>query len=90
VNDRIRNNDGPHRPRPPSPEELATAVDQAGSIASLLRNVERETRAQLYQALDLELLLDPVGAPPTIELRLQLCGGGGRICAVAATLALPG
>ena len=40
---------------------------------------ERETRAQLYQALDLDLHLDPVGDPPTLEVRLQLCGGGGRI-----------
>ena len=46
---------------------------------SLLQDAERETRARLYQTLDLELLLDPVGDPPTLELRLQLCGGGGRI-----------
>ena len=66
-------------PRPPSPEELTAALDQAGNIAALLSAAERETRARLYQALDLDLHLDPVGDPPTLEARLQLCGGGGRI-----------
>jgi hypothetical protein len=45
----------------------------------MLSEAEHETRARLYQALDLELLLDPVGDSPTLDVRLQLCGGGGRI-----------
>ncbi|HWM23118.1 MAG TPA: hypothetical protein VNO51_25730 [Ilumatobacteraceae bacterium] len=51
----------------------------AGDLAAMLSEAVRETRARLYQALDLELLLDPVGQPPTLDVRLQLCGGGGRI-----------
>ena len=42
--------------QPPSPDELT---------AALLAAAERETRARMYQALDLDLHLDPVGDPPT-------------------------
>ena len=59
--------------------DIHTALDHAGDLAGLLHEAERETRARLYQALELELLLDPVGEPPTLDVRLQLCGGGGRI-----------
>jgi hypothetical protein len=45
----------------------------------MLSEAERETRARLYQALDLELLLGPVGDTPTLDVRLQRCGGAGRI-----------
>jgi len=42
----------------------------------MLSEVERESRARLHHALDLELLLDPVGDSPTLDVRLQLYGGG--------------
>ncbi len=51
----------------------------AAGIAGLLAESERETRARVYRTLDLVLNLDPVGDPPTLDLRLQLNGGGGRI-----------
>lgn len=60
-------------------DEITAALDHAGSLAQMLHDSERETRARLYQALNLELNLDPVGESPTLDVRLQLCGGGGRI-----------
>ena len=61
--------------------DLATATTKQTQwdLAQLLQEAERETRARLYRTLDLVLNLDPVGDPPTLEVRLQLCGGGGRI-----------
>jgi hypothetical protein len=53
--------------------------DHAGDLAAMLSEATRETRARLYQALDLELLLDPVEDSPTSDVRLQLCGRVGRI-----------
>lgn len=53
------------------------ALDRAGDLAALLADSERETRARLYRTLDLVLQLDHV--QETLEARLQLCGGGGRI-----------
>ena len=69
----------PDQQQPLTADDIATALDHAGNLAALLAESERETRARLYQALDLELLLDPVGDSPTLDVRLQLCGGGGRI-----------
>jgi site-specific DNA recombinase len=66
-----------HRPDPLTSYDIATALDHAGDLAVLLAEAERETRARLYQALDLVLQLDPV--QETLEARLQLSGGGGRI-----------
>lgn len=66
-------------PSPLTADEISEALDHAGNLAAMLSEAERETRARLYQALDLELNLNPVGEPPTLEVRLQLCGGGGRI-----------
>lgn len=66
-------------PAPLTADEIREAVDHAGDLAAMLSEAARETRARLYQALDLELLLDPVGDSPTLDVRLQLCGGGGRI-----------
>lgn len=66
-------------PAPLTANEIREALDHAGDLAAMLSEAERETRARLYQALDLELLLDPVGDSPTLDVRLQLCGGGGRI-----------
>jgi len=66
-------------PTPLTAEEIRRALDHAGALAAMLTEAERESRARLYQALDLELLLDPVGASPTLDVRLKLCGGGGRI-----------
>ena len=51
----------------------------AGDLAGLVAKAERETRARLYRTLDLVLNLDPVGDPPTVDVRLQLCGGRGGI-----------
>lgn len=65
-------------PAPLTADQLREALDHAGDLAAMLSEAERETRARLYQALDLELLLDPVGDSPTMNVRLQLCGGGGR------------
>lgn len=66
-------------PSPLTADEISEALDHAGNLAAMLSEAERETRARLYQALDLELNLNPVGEPPTLDVRLQLCGGGGRI-----------
>ena len=66
-------------PAPLTADQLREALDHAGDLAAMLSEAERETRARLYQALDLELLLDPVGDSPTMNVRLQLCGGGGGI-----------
>lgn len=66
-------------PSPLTAEEISEALHHAGNLAAMLSEAKRETRARLYQALDLELNLDPVGEPPTLDVRLQLCGGGGRI-----------
>ncbi len=65
--------------QPLSADDIDLALDNAGDLAQLLQEAERETRARLYRTLDLVLNLDPVGDPPTLEVRLQLCGGGGRI-----------
>jgi hypothetical protein len=65
--------------RPLSADEFNLALDHAGDLAQLLQEAERETRARLYRTLDLVLNLNPVGNPPTLDVRLQLCGGGGRI-----------
>jgi hypothetical protein len=66
-------------PAPLTADDIREALGHAGDLAALLAGAERETRARLYQALDLELLLDPVGDSATLDVRLQLCGGGGRI-----------
>ncbi len=66
-------------PAPITADQIREALDHAGNLAAMLSEAERETRARLYQALDLELLLDPVRDSPTMDVRLQLCGGGGRI-----------
>ncbi|MEJ7582684.1 MAG: hypothetical protein WKF43_01110 [Acidimicrobiales bacterium] len=72
--------DREHQPsRPLSADDINLALDHAGDLARLLQETERETRARLYRTLDLVLNLDPVGDPPTLDVRLQLCGGGGRI-----------
>ncbi len=65
--------------RPLSTDDINLALDHAGNLAQLLQEAERGTRARLYRTLDLVLNLDPVGDPPTLDVRLQLCGGGGRI-----------
>ena len=65
--------------QPLSAEDIHQAIEHAGDLAGLLAEAERETRARLYRTLDLVLNLDPVGDPPTLDVRLQLCGGGGRI-----------
>ncbi len=66
-------------PSPLTADEISEALDHAGNLTAILSEAERETRARLHQALDLELNLDPVGEPPTLDVRLQLCSGGGRI-----------
>ena len=69
-----------NQPSPPlTADDINRALGHAGDLSSILQDAERETRARLYQALDLVLNLDPVGDPPTVDVRLQLCGGGGRI-----------
>ncbi len=69
-----------NQPTPPlNAEDIHQALEHAGDLAGLLAEAERETRARLYRTLDLVLNLDPVGDPPTLDVRLQLCGGGGRI-----------
>ena len=68
-----------HRPQPLTAGDVTTALAHAGDLAALLTEAERETRTRLYRTLDLVLNLDPVGDPPTLDVRLQLCGGGGRI-----------
>ena len=60
-------------------DEIALALDHAGSLAQLLTDAEREPRARLYRTLGLELQLDVVADPKTVDARLQLSGGGGRI-----------
>jgi site-specific DNA recombinase len=66
-------------PAPLTAEQIREVLDHARSLAAMLSEAGRETRARLYQALDLELLLDPVGNTPTLDVRLQLCGSGGGI-----------
>ncbi len=63
---------------PLSPADVTAALDHAGDLAGLLKTAEREPRARLYQALGLEVRINVVG-DPTLEARLLLCGGGGRI-----------
>ena len=70
---------GHQRERVLTTEEISLALDHAGSLAHLLAEAEREPRARLYRTLGLELQLDVVADPKTIDVRLQLCGGGGRI-----------
>jgi hypothetical protein len=64
---------------PLAADDIHQALEHAGDLAGILAEAERETRARLYRTLDLVLNLDPVGDPPTLDVRLQLCGGGGRI-----------
>ena len=59
--------------------EVAVALDHAGNLAKLLKGTEREPRARLYRTLGLQLQLDVVADPMTVDARLLLCGGGGRI-----------
>jgi len=70
---------GGQHAQPLSADNIHQALEHAGDLAGLLTEAERETRARLYRTLDLVLNLDPVGDPPTLDVRLQLCGGGGRI-----------
>ncbi len=65
-------------PVPLAADQVREALDHAGSLTSMLSEVERETRARLYQALDLELLLDPVGDSPTLDVRFPVSGSGMR------------
>lgn len=67
-----------HEPRLTA-DEIALALDHAGSLAQMLTGAEREPRARLYRTLGLELQLDVVSDPKTVDARLQLCGGGGGI-----------
>lgn len=60
-------------------DEVLVALEHAGNLAKLLSQAEREPRARLYQALGLQLQLDVVADPRTVDARLLLCGGGGRI-----------
>lgn len=60
-----------------SASDVAAELDHAGNLAALLAESERETRARLYRTLDLVLQLDPV--QETLDVRLQLDDGGGRI-----------
>ena len=70
--------DGEHdQGEPLTADDVATALDHAGTLAALLAESERETRARLYRTLDLDLQLDPV--QETLAARLQLSGGGGGI-----------
>lgn len=80
-----------------APRELPVELDRvlaairAGmdpDLAGLLTEAERETRARQHRTLDLVLNLDPVGDPPTLDVWLQLCGGGGPSCALTTTLTL--
>ena len=64
---------------PLTAEDIPAALDHAGDLAGLAGRGRARTRARLYRTLDLVLNLDPVGDPPTLNVRLQLCGGGGRI-----------
>lgn len=41
--------------------EVGSPLDHAGDLATVLKAAERGSRARLYRALGLELLLDPVG-----------------------------
>ncbi len=75
----LGNYSGADTSRPLSADDIDLALDDAGDLAQLLQEAERETRARLYRTLDLVLNLDPVGDPPTLDVRLQLCGGGGGI-----------
>lgn len=59
--------------------EVAVALDHAGNLSRLLKGAEREPRARLYRTLGLELQLDVVADPMTVDARLLLCGGGGGI-----------
>jgi site-specific DNA recombinase len=70
---------GHQRERLLTTDEISLALDHAGSLTQLLAESEREPRARLYRTLGLELQLDVVADPKTIDVRLQLCGGGGRI-----------
>jgi len=56
---------------------LLTEAEAGGRLGPA--EAERETRARPYRTLDLVLNPDSVGDPPTLDVRLQLCGGGGRI-----------
>ena len=69
-----------HRPaRRLTANEVALALDHAGDLAALLEGVEREPRARVYRTLGLQLQLHVAASPMTIDARLLLCGGGGRI-----------
>lgn len=59
--------------------EVALALDHAGSLAKVLKRAEREPRARVYRTLGLQLQLDVVTSPLKLDARLLLCGGGGRI-----------
>jgi hypothetical protein len=59
--------------------DVTLALDHAGNLAGLLKEAEREPRARLYRALGVELQLDVVADPKTVDARLLLCGGGGGI-----------
>ena len=62
-----------------SAQDVALALDHAGSLASVLRQAEREPRAQMYRALGLQLQLDVVTRPMSLDARLLLSSGGGGI-----------
>lgn len=59
--------------------EIALALDHAGNLAKLLKRAEREPRARLYRTLGLQLQLNVIAQPISVDARLLLCGGGGRI-----------
>lgn len=56
---------------PLTAEEVTAALDHAGDLAQMLKTAERDSRARLYRTLGLVLNLDPVGHPPTLDVRLH-------------------
>ncbi len=65
--------------KPLTREIVERAVDHAGGVAALLATADRPTRATLYRNLGLELTFNCPDGDPSVTVRYQLDGGGGRI-----------
>ncbi|HVZ93869.1 MAG TPA: recombinase family protein [Phycisphaerales bacterium] len=65
--------------RPLTAAIVEAALDHAGGVAVLLSAADRPTRASLYRNLGLELTINCPDGDPSVTVRYQLDGGGGRI-----------
>lgn len=76
-----------HQAPPVTVAEVEKALDDAGDLGVVLSKAEREPRARLYRALDLDRQLDPV--QKTLTGVVAATWRRGPNCTLTATIELP-